>query len=84
MMVYHNGNEVLETEIYSYASEHAHDMASRSLVGHFFQKQNLKLFLSKVRFLAVGDTLDLRLTSIGNDSSPIRITMCVSMNEEWL
>ena len=46
MMVYHNGNEVLETEIYSYASEHAHDMASRSLVGHFFRsKTNLKLSL---------------------------------------
>ena len=43
MMVYHNGNEVLETEIYSYASEHAHDMASRSLVGHFFSEAKLTL-----------------------------------------
>ena len=38
MMVFHNGIEVPETEIYSYASEHAHDMASRSLVGKFQEK----------------------------------------------
>ena len=39
-MVFHNEAEVLETEIYSYSSEHAHDMASRSLVGRF-QEQKL-------------------------------------------
>ena len=39
MMVFHNGVEIPETEIYSYSSEHAHDMASRSLVGRF-QEQN--------------------------------------------
>merc|ERR1711971_558146 len=68
MMVFHNGVEVPETEIYSYASEHAHDMASRSLV----------------RFLALGDTLELRLISICSGCQPNRITMCVSLIEEWL
>ena len=36
MMVFHNGVEIPETEIYSYSDGHAHDMASRTTVGDFF------------------------------------------------
>ena len=41
-------------------------------------------FSFKVRFLALGDTLELRLNSICKGCHPIRITMCVSLIEEWL
>merc|ERR1712130_116793 len=68
MIVFHNGVEIPETEIYSYADGHAHDMASRTTI----------------KFLAVGDTLELQLTSMCSGCEPTRITMCVSLNEEWL
>ena len=35
MMVFHNGVEIPETEIYSYSDGHAHDMASRTTVADF-------------------------------------------------
>ena len=35
MMVFHNGIELPETEMYSYSDVHAHDMASRTTVGDF-------------------------------------------------
>jgi len=68
MILLHNGVELPETEMYSYSDVHAHDMASRTTI----------------KFLAVGDTLELVATSLSNGSKPTRITMCVSMNEEWL
>jgi len=68
MILLHNGVELAETEMYSYSDVHAHDMASRTTI----------------KFLAVGDTLELVATSLSNGSKPTRITMCVSMNEEWL
>ena len=79
-MVFHNGVEIPETEIYSYSDGHAHDMASRTTVGNFFKNKNF----SQIKFLAVGDTLELQLTSMCSGCEPTRITMCVSLNEEWL
>ena len=83
MIVFHNGIELPETEIYSYSDGHAHDMASRTTVREFVKKLNW-ISLFKIKFLAVGDTIELQLTSIGSGCLPTRITMCVSSNEEWL
>ena len=82
MMVFHNGIELPETEMYSYSDVHAHDMASRTTVTFvIFDNQ---LTLSQIKFLALGDTLELQLTSLTNGCQATRITMCVSLNEEWL
>ena len=81
MIIFHNGVEIPETEIYSYSEGHAHDMASRTTVSDF--SLNILIF-SQIKFLAVGDTLELQLTSMCSGCEPTRITMCVSLNEEWL
>ena len=43
-----------------------------------------QLTLSQIKFLALGDTLELQLTSLTSGCQATRITMCVSLNEEWL
>ena len=48
MIVFHNGVEIPETEIYSYSDGHAHDMASRTTVGDFFKNSRTEFLSDQV------------------------------------